>query len=98
MARRTTDKSPPSKGFQALLGSARFRPGYALFGVAVLATTTLFWAIAGARLQAGNADQLVNPLLLAHGNTFHQTQFPAAHSQLLKWPVFWLVKLFGLSS
>jgi LmbE family N-acetylglucosaminyl deacetylase len=93
---RRADTAPFGQ-FKKLILNPRFAPGYALFGVIVLALTTLFWSILGARLQSTNSDQLVNPLLFENGHTFHNAQFPAAHSQLLKWPLFWLVKLFSFS-
>jgi len=96
MARRSGKTRVPLGQFDKIILTPRFGSGYAIFGVLVLTVTTLFWAIAGAHLQSVNSDQLINPLLFQNGHTFHQAVFPAAHSQLLKWPLFWLIKLFGL--
>jgi LmbE family N-acetylglucosaminyl deacetylase len=49
----------------------------------------------GAKLQQGNADQLVNTFLFGNSATFHGASFPGQHTFLLKWPLFFLIKLFG---
>ena len=74
-----------------------FAKAYVIASLAVLLATTLLWSILGAKLQQGNADQLVNPYLFEHSATFHGALFPGQHSFLLKWPLFWLVRLFGSS-
>ena len=66
--------------------------------VLIVFATTLLWSILGAKLQAGNADQLVNADLFKNSATFRNATFPSSHSFLLKWPVFWLIKLFGSTS
>jgi LmbE family N-acetylglucosaminyl deacetylase len=71
---------------------------YPIFGLAVLLITTTFWALLGARINLENADQLVNPYLLENANTFHNALLPGSHSFLIKWPLFWLVKVLGYSS
>jgi LmbE family N-acetylglucosaminyl deacetylase len=96
-APKHSPKKPPVKGWKRVFGTPAFANRYALAAVVVLLATTLFWAISSASLQLGNADQLVNPYLFANSATFHSALFPAAHSFLLKWPVFFLVKLFGFS-
>jgi LmbE family N-acetylglucosaminyl deacetylase len=45
-----------------------------------------------------NADQLIDPYLFQNSSTLHQAQFPGAHTQLFKWPIFYLIKLLGFSS
>ena len=74
-----------------------FAKWYAIMAVLVLLGTTLFWSIASAGLQLSNADQLVNPYLFQNAATFHNALFPGAHSFLIKWPVFWLIRVFGSS-
>ena len=90
-------KKTPVKGWKRVLETPAFANWYAVAAIIVLLATTLFWAISSASLQLGNADQLVNPYLFANSATFHGALFPAAHSFLLKWPVFFLIKLFGFS-
>lgn len=80
---------------RAYISTSKFARRYAVFAVLVLLLSTVFWALKSAGLQSGNADQLINPLLFEHSKTFHQATFPGAHSFLIKWPLFWLVKLLG---
>jgi LmbE family N-acetylglucosaminyl deacetylase len=96
-ATKRSPKKPPVKGWRRVLGTPVFANRYAIAAVIVLLATTLFWAISSSSLQLGNADQLVNPYLFASSATFHGALLPAAHSFLLKWPVFFLIKLFGFS-
>lgn len=70
---------------------------YASLALAVLLGTSVYWAVLGARIQAGNADQLVNPYLLENSATFHHALLPGQHTFLLKWPLFWLVHMVGAS-
>ncbi len=86
------------KPAKKVLYTSSFAGIYAVFGVAVLLTTTLFWALLGAHLQSGNADQLVNSYLFESPSTFHGAFLPSSHSFLIKWPIFMLIKLFGYSS
>jgi hypothetical protein len=69
----------------------RLQSLYAAGAVLFLAVSTVFWALAGARLQQGNADQLADGFLFQGADTFSHAQFPASHTQLLKWPLFWLL-------
>jgi LmbE family N-acetylglucosaminyl deacetylase len=75
----------------------KFVKAYAKASVAILLATTLFWATLGAKIQQSNADQLVNPYLFEHAATFHGALFPGQHTFLLKWPIFFFIKLFGFS-
>lgn len=88
--------------FVRLLGKAvkdtAFRRSYALFGLLVLLGTTVLWSWLGARLQAHNADQLSDPYLFSSWKTFQGADFPGSHTFLFKWPIFWLVALFGVSA
>ena len=99
MPNRYTDRVVTMQKHYRHLGKIIRRPGfgiaYAKASVVILLATTLFWALIGARLQQSNADQLVNTYLFGHSATFHGALFPGQHTFLLKWPLFWLVKLFG---
>lgn len=64
---------------------------YLLAASLALGISTVIWSIVIARLQQGNADQLANGFLFTDANTFRHAQFPAQHTQLLKWPLFWLL-------
>ena len=70
---------------------------FAVFGALVLIATTLAWSYLGARLQQANADQVADSLLFANSATFHAAAFPAQHSFLLKWPLFYVTRLAGFS-
>jgi LmbE family N-acetylglucosaminyl deacetylase len=74
-----------------------FKRTYAVAALSILLITTLLWAWLGARLQAHNADQLSDPYLFSNWQTFHGASFPGAHTFLLKWPIFWLMSLYGTS-
>jgi len=78
--------------------SSRFRTFYAILSVCILTSTTMLWAILGARLQLNNADQLSDPYLFSNLATFRGAYFPGAHTFLLKWPIFWLINAFGNTS
>jgi hypothetical protein len=84
--------------FKKIISSAFFSKVYMVLSVTIVFGTTLFWSLLGARLQAGNADQLVNSQLFQNSTIFHNATLPSTHSFLLKWPVFLLIKLFGTSS
>lgn len=64
----------------------------------VLALTTLLWAVLGAWLNMQNADQLVDGYLFKDSVTFREASFPAAHSFLLKWPLFIIAGHYSASS
>lgn len=71
---------------------------YAVFAVLVLLTTSCIWAVTGAQVHGSNSDQLVNTYLFESWNTFHNAHFPAAHSFIIKWPLFLLIKWIGPTS
>jgi LmbE family N-acetylglucosaminyl deacetylase len=75
-----------------------FGRAYLIISLVVLLVTTLVWSILGAKLQLANADQLINAYLFSEGSVFHNASFPIQHSFLLKWPLFYLIKLFHYSS
>src|SRR5258708_10553065 len=80
-----------------MIKSDVFGRRYALFSLAVLLGTTTFWAILGASLQRTNADQVVNSYLFNNWPTLHNATLPGAHTMLLKWPLFLLIRLVGIS-
>lgn len=88
-------RNPRYKKFKKFVSSSRFGKAYMALSVFIIFGTTLYWSLLGARLQAGNADQLVNTDLFKNSTTFHGATFPSTHSFLIKWPIFLLIKLFG---
>ncbi len=70
---------------------------YGWFGLAVLLATTLRWSLVSAMLQQSNADQLADGYLFENAHTFAQALFPASHTLLFKWPLFWLLSLLHSS-
>lgn len=64
----------------------------------ILTCTTLIWSVLGALLQQNNADQLVNPFLYQTATTWHTTMLPAQHTFLIKWPLFYVIKLLGYTT
>ena len=83
---------------RSLTGSATFAKMYVLFALVVLAATTLLWGVLGARVQSGNADQLVNSYLFEHASTFKDAMLPGQHTFLFKWPLFLVIKMAGFSA
>jgi LmbE family N-acetylglucosaminyl deacetylase len=81
-----------------LSNSRQFTIGYAVVALLVLLGTTVVWSYLGARLQQSNADQLSDPLLFASTSTFHGAAFPAQHTFLLKWPIFYAIRLAHYST
>jgi LmbE family N-acetylglucosaminyl deacetylase len=70
-----------------------------MVGMAVfLLATTVIWSILGAQVQFQNADQLSDPYLFESWATFHGATFPAAHTFFLKWPIFWLLHVVGITT
>ena len=70
---------------------------YALGAVFVLLMSTVLWAVLGARIHMNNADQLVDPYLFGSLDVYQQALFPAAHTFLLKWPLFIIISLLGFA-
>lgn len=68
---------------------------YLLLAFLALLTTTTLWAYMGAQVHQSNADHLANVYLVEDRTTFHEATFPGQHTFLIKWPLFWLVKVFG---
>jgi LmbE family N-acetylglucosaminyl deacetylase len=73
----------------------RYSRLYVLGAVLILLATTSLWSFMGAKLQQSNTDQLVNTFLFEHWSTFRNASFPIAHSYLIKWPFFLIIKLLG---
>jgi len=71
----------------------RIKKLYVGIAALLLIVSTGVWSLAAARLAQGNADQLADGFLFENAQTFSGAQFPAAHTQLLKWPLFWLLSL-----
>jgi LmbE family N-acetylglucosaminyl deacetylase len=80
------------------LPQASFPNVFALFAVTILAASTVVWSTLGALVNQGNADQLVNSYLFENAHTFQEAVFPSQHSFLLKWPLFWIIRLFHFSN
>lgn len=74
-----------------------FRNTYLISALLILIATTAYWTMLGAGLQIHNADQLSDPYLFNSWAIFHGATFPATHTFLLKWPIFLLLGVFGIS-
>ena len=78
--------------------SKRFTTTYCLLSLSILIGTTVAWSILSARLQQANADQLADPLLFGSPDVFRGAAFPAQHSFLIKWPLFYIIRLAHYSA
>ncbi len=87
-----------SRRLIVLIESRRFAVYFAWMAVAVLAGTTAYWAVLGAHVQQSNADQLISALLFKDAHTFKNASFSGQHTFLLKWPLFYLIKLLGFTT
>ncbi len=83
--------------FNDLIKLPVFLKAYVIGSLILLFATTIFWSLLSAKVQQGNADQLVNTLLFEHSKTFHGALIPGQHTFLLKWPFFLLIRLLGSS-
>ena len=104
---KTTKKKPVSKKKKTKLVAPKVKKlvwkdkfawvylGLALF---ILLISVVFWSFLGAKIQSGNADQIVNSLLFANRATLQHALLPSQHTFLLKWPIFYLIHLFGVTS
>jgi LmbE family N-acetylglucosaminyl deacetylase len=70
---------------------------YLIVSLVVLAGATCVWSFLGAQLHLQNADQLVNAYLFENHATLSGSTFPGQHSFLLKWPLFYLIKMLGFT-
>lgn len=80
------------------VASKTFGTYYARFALATLAVTSAWWAWIDAGVQFVNADQIINPLLMRDVASLQDAVLPSAHTFLLKFPFFGLVRLFGLNA
>src|SRR5438067_1983507 len=100
--KQTADSSKQStqqfNWLNRMVTSSRFGKLYAGLSVLILLATSGIWSLLSAKLHQANADQLVNSYLVKDLDTFHGALFPSAHSLLIKWPLFTLIKLFGGSA
>ncbi len=85
------------KHYRKLVKSDAFGKRYGLFCLVVLFGTTLFWTILSASLQHGNADQIVNSYLFKDWQTLSSATLPGVHTFLIKWPLFYLIHMIGIS-
>ncbi len=90
MKKTKTNKNKPSPQ-----QSDRRRWIFPLACLALLLISTAWWAYWGAKVQQGNADQLVNAQLFENAKVFKESVVPGTHSFLIKWPVFLLIHLLG---
>jgi GlcNAc-PI de-N-acetylase len=67
---------------------------YVFISLFTLSLTTFFWSLLGAKLQGGNADQLINSYLFENLETFRASLIPNAHTFLIKWPLFIILRIF----
>ena len=80
------------------IGNSKYLPlVYAIGALGILLLTVVWWSVLSARVQQSNADQLVNAYLFKDTKTFQGAIFPDQHTQLIKWPLFLLVRVFGFS-
>jgi LmbE family N-acetylglucosaminyl deacetylase len=87
----------PAQKWHATLLKIMQRPAFAWTALAILLTTTIYWSAFSALIHFRNADELVDPRLVASWDNFRQAHFPEAHTFLLKWPLFWLISAVGYS-
>ncbi len=71
---------------------------YASGALTTLLTAVFCGSLLAARVQQQNADQLVSGYLFENGHTIAGAIYPASHTQLLKWPLFALLRLFDFSA
>jgi putative flippase GtrA/LmbE family N-acetylglucosaminyl deacetylase len=92
-------KSSPDKTLGSkIIHNDSFKKYYGSASALVLLLTTLYWSYLGALIHMGNADQLVDPLLFENASVFEGAQFPAAHTFLLKWPLFLIIRMANYST
>lgn len=87
-----TSKEPTS-----LAGLSAFQKIFVIGAINVLVISTIVWSLLGAIAQSANADQLINAYLFENNDTFRGSFMPSTHTFLLKWPLFWLIKMLGYS-
>jgi LmbE family N-acetylglucosaminyl deacetylase len=91
--KKTTNKK--LKKYRAIIKNPIFQKVYLLSSLLIVFVTSIYWSVLGAKIQNSNADQLVNNFLFNSRSVFHGATLPSDHSFLIKWPIFWLVNVFG---
>lgn len=86
---------PYVKQARKIIKSKTLARRYAALSLIILLATTIGWAYLSASVHSSNSDQLVNAYLSKDYHTFQESIFPGDHSLLIKWPLFWLVNVFG---
>lgn len=81
--------------FRDVVKQKIFGKVYLIFSLIVLIATSAYWSLLGAKIQLSNSDQLVNNFLFSNRATFHGAILPSVHTFLIKWPIFWLMNVFG---
>ncbi len=81
--------------FKKMVNDKKYQRNYLIGSVIFLIISTVIWAGLSARVHSNNADQLVNPYLYESSTSFGNSTLPGQHSQFLKWPVFYVIHLFG---
>lgn len=96
--KKTKNNASKQSSVVVMLRSKRFATMYLIGALIILAGTTVLWSLQSAHLQMINADQLVNGYLFESNTTFKQATLPAQHTFLLKWPLFYALKLLNFNS
>lgn len=65
--------------------------------LSILIVSSVFVSQRTAVVHSYNHDQIINGYLFEDHETFNEAVFPGAHSQLIKWPVFFVISLAGNS-
>lgn len=91
-------KKPRSRHLVKRLESKTFGSIYIGLALLILLATTIFWSFLGSKLHQSNTDQLVNAYLFQDSSTLRGASFPDQHSFLLKWPLFYVIKLLGYTA
>lgn len=96
---KTTSKRPRPllKRLQRYSQTPQFARLYFALALGLLLGTTILWSWLGASLQAANADQLANAYLFESNDSLRQAVWPPQHTFFMKWPLFYLVKVFAYS-
>lgn len=91
-------KSPKVRHLRKFVSTDSFENRYFKVALLVLFASSMYWSYLGAKIQLSNADQLVNAMLMESASTFRDALLPSAHSFLIKWPLFLLIKSAGLTA
>lgn len=81
------------------LGEYRlFRTIYVWAAVFIVLVISGYIGYQGAVVHQTNADQIVNPYLFESVSVAHGAQYPSQHTFLLKWPLFFIIRIFHYST